>query len=407
MIEVQRPKILIVGGFTFSRGEAGSNTVIGYGKALERAGFRVEYLGDHGGSAPIREDFRQFTCHCPPEGRVLRGWKAAIVNLSASENRLLRWLSQVPAQEFRGVAAYPGGDLTAAALARLHRLCLDRGWKLAVIVGEWQGFWQFGGARLHQRVLALVNSEIERRVVNKKIKNIIAISRFLESYYKSSRCNAILVPPIVDCSAPKWDCRPKTSTDKRGLKLLFSGGWWRDRLDLIAKSVSELRDEGHDVVLEFLGSGPEDIGKDPQLRKLVTNAVNGGFRFHGKVPVERVLPITASADFGVLLRDRAKWAEACFPSKLVEFQALGVPMLCNLTSNLGEVLKDGQNALIVPEVSVSAFVKTVKRALALSPAERDHMTQCSLQCAARNFDYRVYSDTLGHFFTNPNLNSGV
>jgi glycosyltransferase involved in cell wall biosynthesis len=397
----QKAKILIVGGFTFSGGDAGSNYVIGLGKALSGTDFCVEYLGEDAVPASVREDFREFTCHSPPTGRVLRGWKAALANLNASENKLLKWLNQVPAQEYRIVIAYPGGPLNGAALAALHNLCLARAWKLAVVVGEWQGFWQFDAVKLRHRMFDLLDSEIQRRVLNKRINHIIAISRFLERYYNDSGCQAMLLPPLIDASAPKWDCRSAPQGHKRGVKLLFSGGWWRDRLDVITEAVLLLRSEGHDVILEFLGSTREDIGRDPLLRKQIMKAPDGAFRFHGKVPVEKVLPITASADFGVFLRDPAKWADACFPSKVSEFQALGVPLLCNLTSNLGEFLTDGENALVVPQVSVRSFAETVKRVFALSSADREHMRQCSLRCAASKFDYRTYSDSLARFLRAP------
>ena len=151
------------------------------------------------------------------------------------------------------------------------------------------------------------------------------------------------------------------------------------------------------MVLEFLGSKPDDIQRRPALWQTITRAPEGTFRFHGLVPVDQVLPITASADFGVLLRDHAKWAEACFPSKVTEFQALGVPMMCNLTSNLDEVLQDGRNALIVPEATVESFMKTVKRALKLSGTDLQRMKRNSLERAANWYDYRVYGETLGQF----------
>jgi glycosyltransferase involved in cell wall biosynthesis len=392
----QKRKVLIVGGFTFARGEAGSNYVIGLGKAIENAGFCVQYLADDESQAGVREDFKGFMCHSAPRPAGLRGWRAAIANICALESGLLNWLTRVPANEFQTIIAHLGG-LPVAFLVRLHRLCGAKGWTLAIVVGEWQGFGQSGELKLHHRIWALVDSEIQRRIVNKRVKHIVAISRFLERYYTNSGCDAVLVPPLIDCRAKKWHCRPAPEGGKRGVKLLFSGNWWRDRLDLIAEALVRLRAEGHEVVLEFLGSGPNDFERKPKLRDQILNAPEGTFRFHGQVPVEKVLPIAATADFGILLRDRVKWSDACFPSKVAEFQALGVPLLCNLTSNLEEVLRDGENALVVPEVSVLAFMNTVKRALALSVLELQHMKQRSMECAATRFDYRVYSDSVGQF----------
>jgi len=393
----QKPKILIIGGFTFSHGEAGSNVVIGLGRAIEEAGYCVEYLAEDRGGAAVREDFRRFTCHLAPAGPALQGWRSALVNLSASNHSVINWLGHTLVPGVHAVIVYPGGDFQVAALAKLSRLCLARSWKLAVVVTEWQAYWRLDKLKLSHRVLATVDSEIQRRFQYKKIHHVIVISKFLERYYNNSGCHAILVPPLIDASAEKWNCRPPVNSDKRGVKLVFSGGWWRDRLDLMTEAVLQLKNEGHDVVLEFLGPRLDEIEQDPQLLKQMRKAPNGTFRFHGKVPLEKLFPMTSSADFGVMLRERAKWSNACFPSKVAEFQALGVPMLCNLTSDLETPLRDGENALIVPSVSVAALATTIKRALGLTPTERERLRQHSLQCATKHFDYRNYVDPLGEF----------
>ena len=390
-------KVLIVGGFTFSRGEAGSNYVIGFGKALEAAGFQAEYLAHGRPDDKLREDFRHFTCHVVPRGPEYRGIKAAIVNLSAAEHGLLEWLAGIPVQQYHAVIVYPGGEFPFMGLEKLRKLCANKGWKHAVIVGEWQSFDNFNQLRLHNRIMAVLDSEMQIRVQYKRVANVVSISRFFERYYNTGLCRSVYVPPLVDTSAEKWRCRSRSNGNGRDLRLLFSGGWWRDRLDLMIKAVAQLRREGHPVVLEFLGSDPAEIKTAPGLKELLSSAPQESVHFHGRVPVEQVLPITASADFGVLFRERARWSDACFPSKLAEFQTLGVPMLCNLTSNLDEVLKDGGNALIVPKLTVESFVATVRRALALPQEAKLRMKERSLECAKREFDYRAYSGTLQGF----------
>ncbi len=72
-------------------------------------------------------------------------------------------------------------------------------------------------------------------------------------------------------------------------------------------------------------------------------------------------------------------------------------MLCNITSDLGEILKDGENAMIVPEVSVEAMVRTLERAISMPSSERNELRQNSLECAAALFDYRRHADRIGAF----------
>lgn len=391
------PKILIVGGFSFSRGAGGSNYVIGLGKALSEAGFCVEYLCDDRHGKTVRQDFQEFTCHAVSRGPSLRGWKAAWKNLSASEDALLKWLERVPSDEFQIIIAYPGG-LPVAFLWRLRRLCAAKAWKTAAVVVEWQQLWKYYPSKLRNLLLDMADQELQIRLVNKRFGHIIAISSLLERYYRKSGCKVIRIPPMIDAEGQTLQRKPTPKQEAQGLRLLFSGAWLRDRLDIIVKAVLLLRGEGKPIALEFLGPGVNDLRMNPNLQKQIMEGPEGAFRFHGWVPLEEARSITMSADFGILLRERARWSNACFPSKVAEFQALGVPLLCNLTSDLAQSLRDGDNALIVHEVTVEALVATLRRGLALTSGEKARLKQGSLECAASIFDYRKHAEPLGAFF---------
>jgi glycosyltransferase involved in cell wall biosynthesis len=392
----QKPKILITGDFSYSRAQ-GAHVSLGLAKPLWEAGFSPEFLSGHMDDTGIRNDFQEFPCHYAPNRILLRGWRAAFRNRSQCGNHLLKWLEQIPAGQFFAVIADPGCGETIAFLWRLRRLCLAKAWRLVVVVAEWQKFLRSGVHALRSSLATVIDSEIQMRIVNKQIGHIIAVSTYLHRYYSKSGCNVIHIPPLIDTQAEKWRCRQPIESPKQDLTLLFSGTWYRDRVEIIIESVGRMRTEGHKLVLEFLGCGPHDLGRNPKLQRLISQSPPSTLRFHGWVPADRVLPIAASADFGLLLRDSARWSRACFPSKVAEFQALGVPLLCNLTSDLDQTLKDGENALIVPQVSVAELVNTIKRALALTPLERERMRWCSFQRAAVHFDYRRYVGPLAEF----------
>jgi glycosyltransferase involved in cell wall biosynthesis len=123
---------------------------------------------------------------------------------------------------------------------------------------------------------------------------------------------------------------------------------------------------GCPVSIDYLGASRNNITALPGVGKQLVNSLGDGVFFHGWVPDEKVHEISASASFGILLCDNARWSDACFPSKIPEFFALGVPVLCNLTSDLGLYLKDGHNGVVVSGVDVDAFCAAVEKALSLS-----------------------------------------
>ena len=98
------------------------------------------------------------------------------------------------------------------------------------------------------------------------------------------------------------------------------------------------------------------------------------------------------------MRDPSKtFAQAGMPTKVTESLGSGVPVIANLTSDLGEFLIEGGNAIVVDDYSVSACTSALRRAVALSPDERAHMRGESVLTARRLLDYRDYSSQLARF----------
>jgi glycosyltransferase involved in cell wall biosynthesis len=76
---------------------------------------------------------------------------------------------------------------------------------------------------------------------------------------------------------------------------------------------------------------------------------------------------------------------------MTESCALGVPMLCNLTSDLADYLRDGENAIVVSEVSVGAFCQALEGALTLSEGQFRNMKRAARVLAER-FDGSRYAN---------------
>ena len=66
-------------------------------------------------------------------------------------------------------------------------------------------------------------------------------------------------------------------------------------------------------------------------------------------------------------------------------------MLCNLSSDLGSYLKDGQNSILVPDVSVEGFCSALQKAARLS-ADAYHAMRDQAKELARRFDGTAWAD---------------
>jgi glycosyltransferase involved in cell wall biosynthesis len=113
----------------------------------------------------------------------------------------------------------------------------------------------------------------------------------------------------------------------------------------------------------------------------------------GRISHDEVLKNLEEADFTVLMRSETqRYARAGFPTKVVESLASATPVICNITSDLGNYLVDGENSMIVSGCTAESFAITLKRILALSQVEKAAMKISARKTAEKNFNYLLYKE---------------
>ena len=103
----------------------------------------------------------------------------------------------------------------------------------------------------------------------------------------------------------------------------------------------------------------------------------------------------------ILIRSStARYAKAGFPTKVVESLMSSTPVILNMTSDLGMYLKDGYDCIEVEHEDPESIVRALRRALALTPEQKDQMKKNARKTAEENFDYRLYIEEFGKFIKN-------
>jgi glycosyltransferase involved in cell wall biosynthesis len=91
-------------------------------------------------------------------------------------------------------------------------------------------------------------------------------------------------------------------------------------------------------------------------------------RFLGPQPRERVLELFRAADAAIL---SSSWEN--FPHMVVEALAVGTPVVATATGGVAEVVRDGENGLLVPSGEAVALATAVRRFFA-EPGLRDRLS---------------------------------
>jgi glycosyltransferase involved in cell wall biosynthesis len=107
------------------------------------------------------------------------------------------------------------------------------------------------------------------------------------------------------------------------------------------------------VSLVIAGDGPERSALERRAFEL---GVDARVRFLGSVPRETVLRLFRAADASVL---PSAWEN--FPHTVVEALAVGCPMIATAVGGVPEVVRDGENGLLVPPGDSAALASALNR----------------------------------------------
>jgi colanic acid/amylovoran biosynthesis glycosyltransferase len=124
---------------------------------------------------------------------------------------------------------------------------------------------------------------------------------------------------------------------------------------LLLSAIRQLRDEGLDVRVRFIGDGPERPALEAEAQRL---ALDGAALFEGNVGSDRVPDHYARADVFCL----PSFAEGV-PVVLMEALASEVPVVTTRIAGVAELVRHGENGLLVPPGRVDALTDALRTLL--------------------------------------------
>jgi glycosyltransferase involved in cell wall biosynthesis len=387
-------RILYTGSFLFPEGDAAAARVLGIAKALRDTGYEIvmaggEEKGPNGSRADGFYSYDGFSCW--PQGHLSRSGnplKRLIPFVSAGRS-ILRWLEG----QSDPVAAIIAYDPGSPMLLRLWRYTRAHRIPLVLDLTEWHHGAHLPGGWLGSRS---VDNELRMRYLHPHAGHVIGISSYLTEFYRNRGCRVLRVPPLVDLDHPKWRAAPAGAAGP--LRLVYAGNpGKKDLLSHIIQGLDLLGSGRQDVELHLVGVMPEQIAAMMSSHRAALARLGPSLVYRSRVPQSRVPEMLSGCDYSVLLRPHRRYAEAGFPTKLVESLSAGLPIITNVTSDIFEYVRDLEEGAIVPDESPAAFAQTVQRVLALPAGRRQYMREKAKERARLSFDYRRYSQQIGHF----------
>jgi glycosyltransferase involved in cell wall biosynthesis len=157
------------------------------------------------------------------------------------------------------------------------------------------------------------------------ISNHLWRDKLIRRSLRSEKCTVIINYPDTSI----FFRRPRTAAVNRNFVLCYPGTLNRHQgVDLAIAAVALLREKVPNLRLLIIGDGP-----DREKLKFMVKQQNleDYVSISGFVPIEQVAESMANVDLGVVPKRKDSFGNEAFSTKIMEFMAMGVPVLASKT----------------------------------------------------------------------------
>ena len=361
--------VLYIGNFEKPSSSAAGKRVWGNRILLEKCGYEVRMIGKHisaDDGLKINEEFSYF-----PEYGMIKA------------SKYIQWLNDY--QRFYNVEAICIIRYGSPCIAWFDKLLNDYGKRNGIpVIADVVDWLSVDGGTAIFKFVKILDTWIEKGILNKKSDGIIAISSYLEDYYNKKGKDVVVIPPLVESYL-----KPNNLANDR-VKIVYAGSPFRkgvriknpkkvkDRLDVSIKTFAAIQNS---VKADFFIYGltkEEYLIAFPSQRCILEN--NMCVHFMGRQSMCTVQKEIQNSDFTLLLRDKNRATMAGFPTKIVESLSVGTPVITTKTSDLELYIEEGKQGFFVEIDDENILQNKLIQILQLSKEARMKLkAECSVQ----------------------------
>ena len=230
--------------------------------------------------------------------------------------------------------------------------------------------------------------DIQKRYIDKRCGNIIAISECLYEHYRNQGCNVIRLPPLVYDFADKDQVfRDRDAVKLRQVKLVFAGTTdFKDYLEPMLKAIRKINNNEIKIIFDVVGPSPDAIESMLEC----SSPTQYGINCYGRLSHENTLSIVRKADFSVLMRENKRYAKAGVSTKFVEAMSLAVPSICTAVGGTDAFVTDGVDGVLIKDNSVHEVLDKLMQIVNMDSSEILQMKLNALNTAKQVFSEGQY-----------------
>lgn len=354
-------KVVFINDLRFPSGDAGSIRVLNTAKAMRENGEEVLVVSHGERNSSIKKGNVEGVDY------ILFNSTNRYVDIFSFVLKIIIWVV-CNRKAIKAIVGYGSNTILVGILKMLCGLC-----KMTFVcdVVEWYSKEQFSS----RYSFAYFQKNIQNKyILNKKVR-IIAISSYLEKYYKEKGCKTVRIPIFFDVNVPSIK-----KTEHNKLTFMYAGSpGKKDYLYNMLEGISLLCAEDKNKIC-FIIAGASEQQVKSNIPEDKFNRINDILTIKGRISREEVIDSFKNVDFAVLLRNPdLRVSKAGFPTKVVESMLYKTPMVCNYSSDLSKYLFDGNNSIICKDCTPDAFKDALLRCLQLKKHDIERLSENAYQ----------------------------
>lgn len=368
------PVAIIVGAHPYPHGNASANRMLGLARTFAEAGMSALVVNDDPRLTEIGERQSAVANGVPYVNLgapTATRWQRLARRRSFGARLAATISASVTPADVR-VVCVPSYFYTPRARRALRRVA--PGASIVVDVVERHDATQFPRGWLEPY---FVRHRLTSWYAERSADRVIVISRALADGPFRSRDPFVLPPTVevADFRSAAEIVRPKGPTT---VTYVGSPGTKDDLAGLVQAVTSLSSAERSNLRVVVGGVDRAAMAQLPGLTAASLDGIDDVLDVVGKLDRSGVADLLGQSHYTLLIRDpHAGFARFGFPTKVPESMAAGCPPIANLTSDLGEYLTDGQDALICPGPTSAEIASSLRRAMADVAAGRYPHQSCA------------------------------
>jgi len=372
--------IIYIGAFELPDKNAAAHRVLNNGKILKELGYQVVFIGFNrditDDNVYVTKNIDDFSFICSKYPQSVKDWFFHLFSFRHQKKII---------DSFDDVKAIFVYNPHAKQLSDISKYCKRKRIKLVSDLTEW---YQNDFSLIPSRLFKFFDTCFAMKVLQKRVDGMLAISSYLENYYKNFVPKILKLPPLVDVQEQKWH-QKRILENENVIKFIYAGTVGdkkqKDQLEFIVNCFSKLNGYKNFKLL-IVGVDEKDYVKLDSKYIGKSNIIFCG-RLHHSLTIQHLL----SSDYCIFFRPRTRKNMAGFPTKFVEAITSGIGVVANDISDLKN-FSDLDNVYILNSYSEDIVIKVIINIL----NESQHATHNINNL----FDYHVHANSFKDFIEN-------